>query len=385
MYQDNIKKDCGFGISPLLRALNGGNTPDKGYTPSYFSNFLSTTTWKPNIEEVIAARDGTGTDQAVLVSHAADEAAFQQVYGDAIKELKCTPILWSAGYFFHPDYLSRTNRYFAHHGLSYSSFEVSMDNLHMSSLMSPAFQEGQYYTGFKLYVYKQPEKGLVLSSFQNYNVNNYSFQQMVWMANINRAPVYSVSINSLSRSLANVASTLGMGNLGNFNNCSNPEVCQKGDVMLLTYTKASREYKVKLMWPANLFDNTTQEDILPYHIDPVLLDVENHALQRRWLIGKRGDVFIGVSVMGWDGKLLEDKKASLVGRSTELCVTSHYAQLQFPAGKIAVVVLVGTKSDQCASLQAFRDERLLKVSLRFDTEKNVFHVTENGSRVLFHT
>jgi hypothetical protein len=388
MYQDNIKKDFGFGISPLLRALNGGITPDTGYAPSYISNFLSTTTWNPNLDEAIKARDGTGTEKAVVVSHAPDENSFKQVYGESINELKCTPILWSAGYFFHPDYINRSNRYFRRHGLLMSSFEVSMDNLHMSSLMSAPFKEGQYYTGFKMYVYKQPSQGLVLSSFHNYNLNNYSFQQMVWMANINRAPVYSVSINSLSRSLAGAANAFGMGNLANFNNCSNPEVRQKEDIMLITYTKASLDFNVKLMWPANLFENTTYDsngsvDAMPFHIDAVSFDVENHKLKRQWLIGQRGDAFIGVSVMGWDGKLIADKKASLISRGQEVCVSSHFAQLKFPVGKIAIVVFVGTKSDKYPSLQVFRDERLHKASLIFDSDKKAFNVVDNGNVVQF--
>jgi hypothetical protein len=378
------------------------------------------------VDEALKARDGTGTEKAVVVSHAPDKKAFRKVYGTAIDNLKCTPILWSAGYFFHPDYINRSNRYFRRCGLSLSSFEVSMDNLHMSSLMSAPFQEGQRYTGMNLYVYKQPKRGLVMSSFQNFNVGNYSFQQMVWMANINRAPIYSISVNKATRSLQSGASLLGMDKLGNFNDCFNPVVLQKEDVMLVTYQKESRDYQIKLMWPGILFEKNTVDENgvpIPNQVDDRLFEVANHPLKRSWLIGKRGEAYVGVSVMGWDGKMQLDQHADLLGTSAKkedhdnksstcsfMCCgccggdpndvksidavkKSHYAELSFAkkdccAGcsccggssccrcvcdpacssccvgsygyrRLALIVVVGTV-DQYSSLQEFRNKRLYK-------------------------
>jgi hypothetical protein len=52
---------------------------------------------------------------------------------------------------------------------------------------------GQNYTNIVLNVYKSDNQKIVMSSFENFNVNLRSFQQNPWMANIAGAPLWTQS------------------------------------------------------------------------------------------------------------------------------------------------------------------------------------------------
>ena len=52
---------------------------------------------------------------------------------------------------------------------------------------------GQNYTDIRLNIFKTPNMKVVLSSFEEFNVNLRSFQQNPWMANIAGAPLWTQS------------------------------------------------------------------------------------------------------------------------------------------------------------------------------------------------
>ena len=56
---------------------------------------------------------------------------------------------------------------------------------------------GQNYTGIELNLYKAPG-GLILSSFEKYNVGLCGYQQMPWMANVSGVGVWSQSGSATS-------------------------------------------------------------------------------------------------------------------------------------------------------------------------------------------
>ena len=55
------------------------------------------------------------------------------------------------------------------------------------------YAAGQNYSGVILNVYKSPNGGVVMSSFDKYNVNLRSYQQNPWMVNFVGAPLWSQS------------------------------------------------------------------------------------------------------------------------------------------------------------------------------------------------
>lgn len=56
---------------------------------------------------------------------------------------------------------------------------------------------GQNYTDIVLNVYKSRNRKVVLSSFENFNVNLRSFQQNPWMANLSGVPLWTQSGTSV--------------------------------------------------------------------------------------------------------------------------------------------------------------------------------------------
>ena len=56
-----------------------------------------------------------------------------------------------------------------------------------------SLSSGQNYTGIELNIFKSRNGKVVMSSFENFNVNLRSYQQNPWMANIAGAPMWSQS------------------------------------------------------------------------------------------------------------------------------------------------------------------------------------------------
>lgn len=84
------------------------------------------------------------------------------------------------------------------------------------------WSKGQNYTGICLNIYKAPG-GLMLSSFEEYNVGLCSYQQIPWMANISGVGMWSGSGN--------------MKNLRQFDvsNLYSPSVSQKNNLLICAY------------------------------------------------------------------------------------------------------------------------------------------------------
>ncbi len=84
------------------------------------------------------------------------------------------------------------------------------------------WSKGQNYTGIKLTMYKSPG-GLILSSFDKYNVGLCGFQQMPWMANVGGVGVWSQSGS---------ASSLGLFEVTNL---FSPSVSQSNSLLVAVY------------------------------------------------------------------------------------------------------------------------------------------------------
>lgn len=84
------------------------------------------------------------------------------------------------------------------------------------------FSKGQNYTGIVLNLYKSPG-GLLLASFEDYNVGLCGYQQLPWIANISGVGVWSMS--GTLRKLKSYKMT----------NLYNPRIMQKRKLLVAVY------------------------------------------------------------------------------------------------------------------------------------------------------
>lgn len=99
---------------------------------------------------------------------------------------------------------------------------------------------GQNYTDIVLNVFKSENKKVVLSSFENFNVNLRSFQQNPWMANVAGVPLWTQS-GSLGKKIIPCINDF----------C--PSVSQKGNILLAVYaTPKHRDGLISRMFSNNM-------------------------------------------------------------------------------------------------------------------------------------
>ena len=220
----------GHNINQLMNVLIG-KSPDE-VNPTAITDFILTTTWRPNYTEVKNILEYTGTHPTVHLSHNVNitrqmYARLAEVEEVNIEEL--VPFYWSAGLVTHPDFVYDTRVYLANKGmnknenlsaLAYLSPSVLQGRMNNYSTVS----KGQMYTDLKLNVFKHPQQQLVLSSFENYNPHCASFQQLPWIANISGIGVWTQSGKG-SEALFSFGMT----------NTHNPVITQKGSVLIASY------------------------------------------------------------------------------------------------------------------------------------------------------
>lgn len=127
----------------------------------------------------------------------------------------------------HPQFIEKTKA-FQHkyrldkqaHLKALSWLPDSLSHSFMTSMSHWAM--GQNYTGINLNLYKAPG-GLLLSSFELYNVGLCGFQQLPWMANISGVGVWSGSGKTKKLSMFDIT------------NLYNPHVSQKRKLLVSAY------------------------------------------------------------------------------------------------------------------------------------------------------
>lgn len=201
---------------------------------------------------------------------------------------------------------------------------------------------GQNYTDIVLNVFKSQNHKVVLSSFEEFNVNLRSFQQNPWMANIAGAPLWSQSGNNLKHifpcfcTIHLAVTFFPIGSLGKkIIPCINdfcPCVTQKGNVALVVYaTPSHRDGVISRMftnnmtfvtWPRHYFEaevrmssdgvcgpppnNLPGEKVSSANLRSEGFEIDNHTksiLQKKvskgegknaWWIGLRDSSYVGV-------------------------------------------------------------------------------------------
>ncbi len=427
MYPKNTKQIDRFGISPFIRAMNKGISPDKpsdlringdgpagvpaddyrGYDCRHISNFITTTRWRPK-PDAFEALHGTGLPQPIVASHEHD-GALDAIYGIDLwprkgrlvntNHLHYAPIYWSAGYLFQKDFFPVTKAYLDDFGTNLKTPLLGVDlvingDLQMAqasdALDNDAFKNGQKYTGFKYNVWKDPSAGVVLSSFYDYNVGNFAFQQKAWFANIRGAPIHSQSLSEncfIKTAKEWLDRFKATEHLAVFQNASTPHVQQQESIMLITYVRDDETGKVRLFWPAHCFENPREDRDSRENLDKTLpnqireIRRDDEVEPRNWLVGKRDNVYVGAYMSGWQGGLSEDDDDNNVidGRLMKPQprkdkkndhIFFHYAQSPWSNPKrrisryeiISIVMVIGT-SVNFNSIEDFVNNRLKKIKI----------------------
>lgn len=225
-------RNHGHNINQLIN-LMVGHSPDDFFV-SQLADLLCTTSWRPKAM-AFEALHFDGFLHRVRISHALDDT--EEIYGYSVFATSAkhvdeyVPLCWSAGLIVHPLFVQKTRLYQRRKHMSKNThlwplaYGVLTDNFYASSMEKYThFSSGQLYTDFDLNVYKEPTRGLVLSSFELFNVHNAGFQQLPWMANVSGIPFWT-------QSGSGTEGVLGFG----MHNTHNPAVQQRHGLLVATY------------------------------------------------------------------------------------------------------------------------------------------------------
>jgi hypothetical protein len=257
-------------LSPFVMLLNNNKCVD-GHTPEKLTDFLLTSSWRPNeVTSNALSFDGfTGSASLPVAFLPASpdlsdlKEITQEVFPPSSPTCCCPstsetlPLEWSAGLLIHPDYLQANTDYICSSGLCTNSslciipclpFVNCLCSYSCLSLCNGKEQlhhvlKGQSYCGLSMQTYKKPSSGLILSSFKVFQPHTTtSFQQVSWMGNLAGIPLWSQS---------------GRGNekLLGFDvfNTHNPAVLQAADILLVTSLTPYylNSWPLKVMFGAN--------------------------------------------------------------------------------------------------------------------------------------
>jgi len=289
------QRSQGHNINQIMNFFFG-NSPDT--ISSYqITDFLSTTKWRPSAE-LLKLRDLSGRAQCKLSPPL--EELLQMFPG--IPLLEITPLIWSAGFLVHPDFVQSTKRFQKKKELG-SNATLSLFGWMpsgMASSLSSSYgrlARGQVYTDVMLNIYKRPG-GLCLSSFESFNIGNAGFQQFPWCANLDGLGVWSES------------GLIGGGIMKfQMTNSHSPNIVQRGGLLVCSYAApqslqssifcSSAKMWSHIIWPGPAFDRQA-------------LYVLNDATQRydsrgkntlvsvdgpSWRIASRNECYIGIGCM----------------------------------------------------------------------------------------
>lgn len=203
------QRNFGHNINQLMNLMAGLSADP--LDASQLTDYLLTTSWRPK-EDAFQALHYNGFVGMMPISH--DLEDMNEIFGydvfacegsgkskkgkGQVDEL--VPLMWSAGLIVHPAFVSKTRSYQRRKHLTknthlwpLASSWLSDDFFDSTMLKYTHFSCGQLYTNMHLNVYKEPAEGLVLTSFEMYNVHNAGFQQLPWIANVCGIPVWTQS------------------------------------------------------------------------------------------------------------------------------------------------------------------------------------------------
>jgi hypothetical protein len=279
-----------------------------GHTPEKLTDFLLTSSWRPNEVTINALSFDGFTGSASTSAPPSLPTPFlpfspdlsdlrdisKEVFPPSSSPTCCCPsapeslpLEWSAGLLIHPEYLQKNTDYICSTGLCCNSslciipclpFVNCLCSYSCLSLCNGKEQfhhvlKGQSYCGLSMQTYKKPSSGLILSSFKLFQPHTTtSFQQVSWMGNLAGIPIWSQS---------------GRGNekLLGFDvfNTHNPAVLQAKDILLVTYLTPyylnSWPLKVlfgdrsRLYWALPFFQNN--HIVVPYNSNNNISAVED--------------------------------------------------------------------------------------------------------------
>lgn len=339
-----------------------GVSPDAMH-PSAVTDFVLTTTWRPDFADVQQALEFTGTHVPLSLSHPTSVtrdmynllARAEDIHVD---EEELVPFYWSAGLITHPDFVDKTRVYLdrkrmlKNEGLSALTI-VPASFLKGRTSHYHVLSTGQCYTGLTLNVYKEPRKQLLLSSFDAYNPHSAAFQQLPWIANVSGVGVWTQA-GSGSEGFLNFGMT----------NTHNPLVKQKGSLLVATHAAPHSlttwmlfgsmfSSAVRLFFPLPLMDEfccfqAASDDLFaskthpPAH-SPLVMHTSlakiDEVVQksRVWLAGRRGEALIAVlctqkTKMDYKATKDAEMKVGHDGKgvhSPVRCVSSHMLCFSF--------------------------------------------------------
>ena len=210
-----------------------GKSPDD-MNPSAVTDYILTTSWRPNYSEVKEALIFTGTHPPLRMSHpyTSTRELYTNLAGaEEVPLCEITPLFWSAGLVTHPEFVVETRNYLHAKGMQSNHHLSALCYLptwfvHRQMLHYATVSKGQMYTDIELNVFKHPEQNLLLSSFEKFNPHCSSFQQLPWMANIAGLGVWAQAGSGSE----------GIMNFG-ISNTHNPLITQKGSVLIASYIR----------------------------------------------------------------------------------------------------------------------------------------------------
>lgn len=254
----------GHNINELIYLYTGKGVD--GHSDScQLTDFLLTTNWVPD-ESTLHAYLFKGFIQ-MSVSHEIEDIRGAYCNPD-VDSLECIPFYWSAGLLYHPDFIKDTKRYMKIKRLGHRKnlWPLRFIPSVLVSSISKSFSHltsGQCYLGVTLNVYKN--RNTCLSSYEKFQVNSASFQQLSWIANIEGIPIWSMSGRG-SEGVAGFA----------MNSTYNPYCSQKGKLLVVSYYPPLkyRNEIIRLFWPSPLFDKEKREN--------------------EWWVGQKKGSFVGI-------------------------------------------------------------------------------------------
>jgi hypothetical protein len=315
-------------LHQLTRCFNKGVSPDTP-RPGSITDFLLTTKWNPKKE----AFDAVNLDGFVIANKKWNHslADIGTVYHDikakndlpqnpSLDEL--TPFYWSAGLVLHPDFAMKYWKFMEHKKNmqsvpQISGFYKAFPNatlFEMAVKGAGQFTRGQVYAGVNLNVYRRPNAGLVMTSFQLFNPHVTGIQQLPWMINMNGVPIWSKSGPAFMGTHEIFKQQVNAGS--DENNLHNPAVQQDQEMLLVSYVvppalnDGAVDTASRLFWPNDLMDDvkTVAHETDSTHATPVHhkeIEGEYPTNSKRWIIGQRNDCFVAVSctrTFTWDFK-----------------------------------------------------------------------------------
>ncbi len=255
--------------SHLIYLLTGlGEKPDQS---SHAGAFLATSSF-----DVQHAAESWSSKENKLMHIGHSISEIHQVHKDLLPADQ-TIFQWSAGAFFHPETALQTARLLSDYNLwNHGEFKDFKDFKNIPVGLAPVLAKlassisySSVNTQADIAIFKN--KGVTLSSLQNFWKGRAGYQQWPWSANIDNIAVSTQS--------GNANQSLGSNSI--YSNSNLPYVQQKENMALIMYRPKKslkllgrEKHDVILFWEDENFDEYREEG--------------------KWIIGRKGDSYIAV-------------------------------------------------------------------------------------------